>query len=217
MYFKKEEFDEVFETYFKPMNSRNTRLLFKILYDYRSIFLTTLDIQNIIKKYNMQLNKIELNNWLTTLMMSGLIEKSENRGKPTTIPYDSKYTYALWKISSKGIEIGELIPLLIYTVKSNRIIDNNLYFNDYKSKSLKLLTSDKVIDYLKKNDGEVTFSQLKDKISYCNQDLILHFKNENRVNKKELFSFKSLKENLFGRILNFIGINIGKKMRLVLN
>jgi hypothetical protein len=165
----------------------------------------------------MQLNKIELNNWLTTLMMSGLIEKSENRGKPTTITYNKKYTYALWKISSKGIEIGKLMPLLIYTVKTERIIDNNSYFNEYKKKSLRLLNSDKVIDYLKKNEGEVTLSQLKDNISYCDQDLILHFKNENRVNEKEIFSFKSVKENWFYRILNYFGINVRKKMWLVLN
>jgi hypothetical protein len=217
MSFKKEEVDEVFETYLKPMNSRNARLLFKILYDYRLNFLTTLDIQNILKNYNLHLNKIELNNWLTTLMISGLIKKSENRGKPTIITYDNKYTYTLWKISSKGIEIGELIPLLIYTVKSERNIDKYSNFNDYKNKSLKLLTSHKVIDYLNKNDGEVTFSQLKDNLSYSNQDLILHFKKENRVNEKELFSFKLEKETLFDRILNFIGVNIRKKMRLVLN
>ena len=150
-------------------------------------------------------------------MISGLIEKSENRGKPTTITYDNKYTYALWKISSKGIEIGELMPLIIYTVKTEKIIDNNSYFNEYKKKSLKLLTSDNVIEYLKKNEGEVTLSQFKEHIRCCDQDLISHFKNENRVNEKEMFSFKSEKENWFNRILKFIGINIRKKIWLVLN
>lgn len=219
MAFEKEDLDQIFETYLKPMNSHNARLLFKILYDYRPNFLTTLDLQSILKKYDQQLNKIELNNWLTTLMLSGLVEKSDYRGKPTTIRYDNRYTYDLWKVSLKGIEIGELMPLLIYTIDSEKIIDKYCVFNDFKKKSLKLLATEKVVDYVKENDGEVSFSQLENKLKLNMHDLIAHFTNENKLNEKEIFSFSKKDETIFERILRLLGITSRESImiKLVLN
>lgn len=216
MSFMKEEFDQLFETYLKPLNSRNARLLFKILYDHRLQYLTTLDLQYSLKKYDQQLNKIELNNWLTTLMISGLVEKSENRGKPTTIIYSNRYTYDLWKITQKGEEIGELIPLLLYTVYSDHDYDKKNHFKDYKIKSLKLISYEKIRKFLKNNEGEVSLLSFENILKISRKDLIEHLKNLRMLNEEFVISVIPINDNLFNKILRILGLSRKSGFKLTL-
>lgn len=100
--------DELFEVSLKPLKSRNARTLFNIFTSKREVnSLTSLDLQSNLATFEIDLSKKEINNWLHSLNEAGLIEKEEKRGKPTTMNYDDKYTFDLWSITPKGLEISE--------------------------------------------------------------------------------------------------------------
>jgi len=106
--------EELFETHLRPMKSRNARTLFRLFLGSKGVeYLTTLDLQIKLSELGLKLNKKEINGWLCSLQNAGLIVKEEERGKPTTITYDDKYTFDMWRLTSKGLEIEEGINHLI--------------------------------------------------------------------------------------------------------
>lgn len=110
------QFNELFEIRLRPFKSRNARVLFMILLDAKEVkYLTTLDMQIFLEKYGLQLSKKEINAWLCSLQEAGLIGKGSERGKPTIIEYDDKYTFDRWSLTSEGREIGESIAYLLRT------------------------------------------------------------------------------------------------------
>ncbi len=106
--------DTLFDGYLKPLRSGNARLIYKVLYDMsEKEHLTTLDIKLILKEFDIDLNKKEINGWLVSLKEAGLVSKEEERGKPTTIDYDDKYTFDQWKLTYLGAEIGGRLHYLL--------------------------------------------------------------------------------------------------------
>ena len=100
--------DELFEVSLRPLKSKNARAIFNIFVNKREVnSLTSLDLQSNLAVLEIDLSKKEINNWLHSLKEAGLIEKEEKRGKPTTMTYDDKYTFDLWSLTLKGMEISE--------------------------------------------------------------------------------------------------------------
>lgn len=102
----REELEEIFEKTLRPLQSRNARHIFLILRDSETEYLTTYDMQPILVEQRNKLTKVELNNWLSALQEVGLVRKALDRGKPTTLPYNRRYTFDLWKLTQKGREIS---------------------------------------------------------------------------------------------------------------
>jgi hypothetical protein len=101
--------DQLFDGPLKPMNSDNARLVYKLFFDARDQGLTTLDIQHLLQDYDRKYSKKDLHNWLKDLMNAGLITKESERGKPTTIAYNGRYTYDIWRLTPQGYQIGRKI------------------------------------------------------------------------------------------------------------
>ena len=100
----REELEEIFEKTLRPLLSRNARHIFLILRDSETEYPTTYDMQSILVMQGNKLTKVELNNWLSLLQEVELVRKASERGKPTTLPYDKRYTFDLWKLTKKGRE-----------------------------------------------------------------------------------------------------------------
>ena len=107
------EMDQVFDFDLRPMRSKNARLIFKLFFDTNKQQITTLDMQEFLKKYDNPLSKKELNNWLKVLQDAKLIEKAENRGKPTTIAYSGKYSFDLYHLTVRGHDIFYKISIFL--------------------------------------------------------------------------------------------------------
>lgn len=108
------QIDELFEVSLKPLKSKSARAIFNIFVKKREVnSLTSLDLQSNLATLEIDLSKKEINNWLHSLDDARLIEKEEKRGKPTTMPYDDKYTFDLWSLTPKGMEISEGIENIL--------------------------------------------------------------------------------------------------------
>ena len=120
--------EDLFETHLRPLKSRNARTLFRLFLGSKGVeYLTTLDLQIKLGELGLKLNKKEINGWLCSLQNAGLIVKEEERGKPTTITYDDKYTFDMWRLTSKGLEIEEGINhLIISKARTPEILFFNL-------------------------------------------------------------------------------------------
>ena len=76
-------------------------------------YLTTLDIQTHLDETGIDLSKKEINAWLRSLQDADLITKEPERGKPTTIAYDDKYTFDKWSLTETGLTVSEGLMGLI--------------------------------------------------------------------------------------------------------
>ena len=111
---KVEKLNELFDVQLRPLKSKNVRAIYQITVEMKNIpFLTTFDIQNELKKMNIDLSKKEINGWLKSLQEAGLIKKGVERGKPSTTEYDDKYTFDKWSITPKGEEISDIVNYFI--------------------------------------------------------------------------------------------------------
>ncbi len=100
--------DKLFDSHLRPLRSKNARTIFQTFVNARDVkFLTTLDLQTKLDELGILLSKKEINGWLRSLYDAGLIAKEEDRGKPTTLAYDNKYTFDMWTLTVKGKEIAE--------------------------------------------------------------------------------------------------------------
>jgi DNA-binding HxlR family transcriptional regulator len=109
-----ERLSELFDVQLRPLRSKNARTIYQIIVDMKNIpFLTTFDLQNKLKKMNIDLSKKEINGWLKSLQEASLITKEAERGKPLVTEYDDKYTFDKWCITPKGEEISNIIYSLI--------------------------------------------------------------------------------------------------------
>ena len=109
-----ETFDRLFEGEYKPFRSRNARTLYYIfIVEREREYLTTLDIQTHLDERGIDLSKKEINAWLRSLQDAGLITKEQERGKPTTIAYDDKYTFDKWSLTETGVAVSEGLRGLI--------------------------------------------------------------------------------------------------------
>lgn len=115
----KKEFDVLLDIHLKPLKSKYSRTIFKVLVEGRKVgSLTTLDIQTNLDGLGIKVSKKEINGWLRSLLAAGLASKDEERGKPTTIDYDDKYTFDLWRLTDLGAKIAERLPNVLGTKPS---------------------------------------------------------------------------------------------------
>jgi len=109
-----DKFEELFEKCLRPLKSKNARIIYKIFVETKGVnFLTTLDLQTKLEGLGIRLSKKEINGWLCSLHDAGLITKEKNRGKPTTLDYDDKYTFDMWMLTPEGDEIAVGIDYLV--------------------------------------------------------------------------------------------------------
>ena len=102
-----EELDDLLDIHLKPLRSKNARSIFRIfLNEIEKRELTTYDIQARLGQNGSSLSKKEINAWLRSLQEANLISKREERGKPTTKEYRGRYTYDLWTLTKKGLEMA---------------------------------------------------------------------------------------------------------------
>jgi len=121
-----DNFEELFEKNLRPLKSKNARIIYKIFIETKGVdFLTTLDLQTKLEELGIRLSKKEINGWLRSLHNAGLITKEEDRGKPTTLDYDDKYTFDMWRLTPEGDEIAIGIDHL---VKRRNI--NNMFHSE---------------------------------------------------------------------------------------
>ncbi|MGQ9680831.1 MAG: hypothetical protein ACUVV4_08750 [Candidatus Bathyarchaeia archaeon] len=166
----------MFEKYLKPLRSKNARLIFKVFTEQgKERVITTLDIETKLLEYKLELDKKEINGYLVSLSNAGLISKDMERGKPTTIKYEDKYTFDLWRITELGIEVGEWIQDFIY--ERLALKDNVLKFLN-RIKNLEKLERDVEIRKIKEKcvvirclevlsiNKNITNIELKEKINF---------------------------------------------------
>lgn len=104
---EKDELDRLFDIDLRPMRSKNARTIYLLFLENRNLnSLTTLDLQPLLEKKKISLKKKEINAWLKNLHKADLLTREHERGKPTTTDYAGRYTYDLWRLTPKGLEIA---------------------------------------------------------------------------------------------------------------
>ncbi|WP_455364233.1 hypothetical protein [[Eubacterium] cellulosolvens] len=107
--------DKLFDIYLRPLRSHNARKIFMFLVQ-EGKSLTTLDLQSKLRIRGIHLSKKEINGWLHSLQQAKLARKGDQRGKPTTISYDDKYSFDLWTITDLGKQIAKIFTINLKTV-----------------------------------------------------------------------------------------------------
>jgi len=169
-------FDRLFERAYKPFRSRNARTLFNIfIVEKEKEYLTTLDIQTHLDGRGIDLSKKEINAWLRSLQEADLITKEQERGKPTTLAYNDKYTFDKWSLTETGLNVSESLRELISgtmngehhpkTVRIDRrpVADSAAPSKDDGSQQVNIL-QDTLLAELQRSDGKMQMSGLMRKL-----------------------------------------------------
>lgn len=207
--------DNLFESYLKPMRSRNARLIFLILHKLKDAsYLTTHDIQTKLRDIGCVLTKKEINGWLNSLCDAKLIIKENGRGKPSIIEYNDKYSFDRWKLSNIGISIGEALPNLV--AASLNIIEPGS-FKDISSINLETLNEESLEDIedlyilskllvtLKKEGGQMQFSTLRKKMQITTEKLAVYSWPNSIWSEKPLFKVTKNAPTIRSRLLKIFG------------
>lgn len=127
--------DDVLEVHLKPLRNLNTRKIFMLFNELRrgEGILTTLDIQRELEEQGIRLDKKEINLSLHYLARAGLIERLPQRGKPTIVEYDGRYSFDLWRIRG----VGERIYIGLVNMVQGRIpealdLDEERLFKEFE-------------------------------------------------------------------------------------
>jgi DNA-binding transcriptional ArsR family regulator len=221
--FDETEFDALFDIYLRPLKSGNVRKIFKILVEGGAVgVLTTLDIQARLIERGLRLSKKEINGWLHSLNDAGLVEKGTERGKPTTIEYDDKYTFDLWRLTDLGEEISEGIPRILGKKPSFFVADPEKSLGqiskiDGEGRELtlrrlgELYMLERVLRELFRTGGELDgvslMRRLKPAQIELNRLLSRYFNPSRGVN---LISLRPRQRGFMMRLLNTLGLTSGK-------
>lgn len=205
--------DELFDKYLKALKSKNARLIYTIMFETDKTYLTTLDLQYKLKKYNTHLNKKELNNWLNFLRDSKLVTKKLERGRPTTINYDEKYTFDLWRISKKGKKIGIILPLFNYALSENSFLEVEDIIKslgikqiDDGKKFINLYYKDLLSVFNGLNKEKIYLSDLKIALKVDDKSLINKIRNLRALNDQFLVNISKKDISLKDKLLKIFGI-----------
>ena len=210
-------FDRIMDLYLKPLRSKISRTIFNIFIEYKQGSLTTIDLQSKLKEMDIKLDKKEINWWLKGLQEAELIMKESQRGKPTTLVYNDKYTFDLWKITETGLSITEGL---------NRILDSrSIYLDQDPIDILKIVSmyvdeKGKILERLKEiyfmmcllkvlsaTEGWVNQKDLMSRMS-PNQEEMAQFLSlySNDVHGSRMLTSRLLKSGLKGKFLNIFGL-----------
>lgn len=116
------DLNELFEIYLRPLRSNNARSIYTLFLDEKRE-LTTLDLQERLGQIGISLRKKEINAWLRSLQNATLISKRDERGKPTTIEYNGRYSFDLWSLTRKGWDMAEVLEVIL-TKGSEQTVSN---------------------------------------------------------------------------------------------
>jgi len=214
-----EKINHLFETILRPLQSRNARHIYLALRDTKEKYLTTYDIQPILEKQNIKLNKVELNNWLNTLLNAGLVQKAPTRGKPTTRPYNKRYTFDLWKLSKKGRETAQLLDILCRntptqttTKPSEKIIEipkiPELIESSLQDlKKIQTLSTHLTLLKALSSINQMDLMTLSDKTGLTAQRIVEFIKEQEKSTPNTLYLLSEIPLDLRGKILQKIGLS----------
>ena len=176
-------FDRLFEKAYKPFRSRNARTLFNIfIVEKEKEYLTTLDIQTHLDEGGTDLSKKEINAWLRSLQQADLITKEQERGKPTTLAYDDKYTFDKWSLTETGLNVSEGLRELISgtlngeqhpkTIRIDRrpLADSSALSKDDGSQQVNIL-QDLLLAELRRSDGKMQKNDLMKRLIPGNAEI----------------------------------------------
>jgi len=210
------ELDQLFDFDLRPMRSKNARLIFKLFFDADKQEITTLDMQEFLKKYDNPLSKKELNNWLKVLQEAKLIEKAEIRGKPTTITYSGKYSFDLYRLTDRGREIFHKIsiflnkyPILneqktlekpLNTTQESQIIED---FEEIKVEFLRMAI-------LKELKNEMSSDILSKRTGIRHENLVEYIQEKVRSEITPLYQIQETPIGAGRKILSLIGFKADK-------
>ena len=207
--------NDLFELYLKPLRSKKARLIFLILFKLKDAgYLTTHDIQNKLKDVSYLLNKKEINGWLKSLLDSKLIIKGGERGKPSIIEYNGKYTFDQWKLSNTGINIGKAIPHLVAAslnlVEPEQTKDiSSIKLEALNEESLEdledLYVLSKLLVTLKKEGGQMQFDWLRKKIQVTTEKLAVYSWPHSIWSEKTLFEITKNLPTMRSKLLKLFG------------
>ncbi len=207
-----DKFGELFEKNLRPLKSKNARIIYNIFVEIKGVnFLTTLDLQTKLEGLGIRLSKKEINGWLRSLHDAGLITKEEDRGKPTTLDYDDKYTFDMWRLTPEGDEIATGIDYLVKRKNASKILlsenvidEINSLDQEVRQQNLIMETDInlKCLKILSETGKALTIEEIREKLtpeivlieiisSYLNQGLII----ENNT------------EGWFLKFLGFLGLS----------
>ena len=213
---KKEEMDQIFDNTLRPLWSKSARTIFKVLLDSDKSYMTTLDIQDKIKKFNLKLSKKEINNWLTSLQEANFVSKEENRGKPTTIEYNGRYTFDLWRTTKNGEEIAQKVAFFLDKYPYTNGIENSsksglstfldLKYSDIE-KIKKYYIISEVISHLSKASKKYANSyQISKKIGIAHEELLLILGKFNEKSNCTLYEIDHSDVGNLEKILALMGL-----------
>jgi len=231
----KEELDEIFEETLRPLQSRNARHIFLVLRDSKEEYLTTYDIQPILEAQRTKLNKVELNNWLSALQDVGIVQKAPERGKPTTKPYNRRYTFDLWKLSQKGRETSILLEVFmgntpIQTVEKvvektiekivekpvEKIVEKHVEIPKFPELAETNFEELDQICSLSMHltllralypDGVVDLWSLSDETGYTPEKIVEFIENQEKIKANTLYLLREIPMDLRGKIMEKLGLS----------
>lgn len=213
---KKDQMDHIFDKTLRPFWSKSARTIFKVLLDSDKSHMTTLDIQDKIKKFNLRLSKKEINNWLTSLQDANYVSKEEERGKPTTIKYDGRYTFDLWKITKNGQNIAQNVALFLTKYPYENIIENNskskipsfleLSYSDFETIKTYYIISKVVRHISKTRKRYVNSYQVSKKIGINHEELYFELRKFNEKSTNRLYEINYSNVGTLEKILTYMGM-----------
>ena len=233
----KEELDEIFEETLRPLQSRNARHIFIVLRDSEEEYLTTYDIQPILEAQGNKLNKVELNNWLSALQDVGLVQKAPERAKPTSRPYNRRYTFDLWKLSQKGRETSILLEVFmgntpIQTVEKvveitiEKIVEKPVEIpkfpeldetNFEELDKIRSLSMHLILLRALYSDGVVDLWSLSDETGYTPEKIVEFIENQEKINANTLYLLREIHMDLRGKIMEKLGLSPRKNYTVSLS
>jgi len=219
----RQKLEEIFEKTLRPLQSRNARHIYVVLRDSKTEYLTTYDIQPILEEQGNKLSKVELNNWLSALLDAGLVQKAPERGKPTTRPYNQRYTFDLWKLSQKGRETASLLevfsgntPIQIIEKVVEKTVERTVEkpkfpelmetsFDDYENvRSLSLHLS--LMRSLYRKDP-MDIMSLSDETGFTPEKIVEFIEDQAKSSSNTLYLLSEIPMDLRGKILQTIGLS----------
>ena len=217
------ELEDIFGKTLRPLQSRNARHIYLVLRDSKTEYLTTYDIQPILEEQENKLSKVELNNWLSALQEAGLVQKAPERGKPTTRPYNRRYTFDLWKLSQKGRETASLLrvfsgntPIQIIEKVVQRSIEKPVEvtkfprlmetsFEDYEKIQALALHLGLLRSLYRKDPMDMR--SLSDETGFNPERIVEFIEDQGKSSSNTLYYMSEIPMGLRGKILQTIGLS----------
>jgi hypothetical protein len=225
----KEEMDEIFENTLRPLQSRNARHIFMILRDSETEHLTTYDMQPVLEEQGNELSKVELNNWLSQLQDVGLVNKAPDRGKPTSRPYNRRYTFDLWKLTQKGRETSHKLEIFrgnthIQTIE--KTIEKTLEvpklpeleetcFEDQEK--IQALSINLLLLKILSDNRSIDLLSLSEKTGLTSEKIVEFIDDQEKSSSNTLYLLTEIPLDLWGKIMQTFGQSPRKKYKVFLN